>query len=238
MPKRSRRYEELREKLDPSKTYEIEEAIKILKEMATVKFDETVEIAVRLGIDPKQSDQQVRGPVSLPHGTGKEVRVLVFAQGDKAKEAQDAGADYVGTDELAEKIQNGWFGFDAAVATPDLMRIVGKLGKLLGPRGLMPNAKVGTVTFDVGQTVKEIKAGRLEVRNDKFGNIHLPLGKTSFPDNHLVDNLFSVLETLMKMKPAAARGRYIKGITLTTTMGVGLKLDPNQTISRMDKRAA
>ncbi len=238
MPKRSRRYEELKEKLDPGKVYELDEALKVMKEMANVKFDETVEVAVRLGIDPKQSDQQVRGPVSLPHGTGKEVRVLVFAQGDKAKEAQDAGADYVGTDELSEKIQKGWFEFDAAVATPDLMRVVGKLGKLLGPRGLMPNAKVGTVTFDIGQTVKEIKAGRLEVRNDKFGNIHLPLGKASFPLEHLTDNLFSVLETLVKMKPAPARGRYIKGITLTTTMGIGLKLDPNQTLSRMDKRAA
>ncbi|HSV31097.1 MAG TPA: 50S ribosomal protein L1 [Atribacteraceae bacterium] len=238
MPRQSRRFEELTKKIEAGKSYEPDVALKLLKEISTVKFDETVELAVRLGIDPKQSDQQVRGPVSLPHGTGRKVRVLVFAQGDKAREAQEAGADYVGLDDLAERIQKGWFDFDSAVATPDMMRLVGKLGKLLGPRGLMPNAKVGTVTFDVGQTVKEIKTGRVEIRNDKYGNIHIPIGRVSFTVEQLADNFFSVLETVVRMKPSTAKGRYIRGIALSTTMGPGLRVEPNVALNRMEERVA
>jgi len=238
MPTKSRRFEELKNKLEPGKIYTVDEAFQMVKELANAKFDETIEVAVKLGIDPKQSDQQIRGTVSLPHGIGKQVRVLVFALGEKASEAQAAGADYVGGEDLVEKIQSGWFDFESAIATPDMMRVVGRLGKILGPKGLMPNAKVGTVTFDLAQAVKEIKAGRLEIRNDRYGNIHLPIGKASFDISKLQDNFFALLETIVRMKPSAAKGRYVRNIAIASTMSPGLKLDVNNTLARMEKRVA
>jgi large subunit ribosomal protein L1 len=238
MPERSKRYLALKEKIEAGKLYLPEEAIKLLKEMGNTRFDETVEAVFNLGIDPKQSDQQIRGTVSLPHGIGKQVRVLVFAQGEKAKEAQEAGADYVGGEELIAKIQEGWVDFDAAVATPDMMRVVGRLGKILGPRGLMPNAKTGTVTFDIAQTVKEIKAGRIEIRNDRYGNIHLPLGKVSFSEEQLLHNFYAALDTVVRMKPSAAKGRYIKKLVLSTTMSPGIPIDVSGALARMEKRVA
>ncbi|HAX97391.1 MAG TPA: 50S ribosomal protein L1 [Candidatus Atribacteria bacterium] len=238
MPTKSRRFEELKNKLEPGKIYTVDEAFQMVKELANAKFDETIEVAVKLGIDPKQSDQQIRGTVSLPHGIGKQVRVLVFALGEKASEAQAAGADYVGGEDLIEKIQSGWFDFESAIATPDMMRVVGRLGKILGPKGLMPNAKVGTVTFDIAQAVKEIKAGRLEIRNDRYGNIHLPIGKASFDIGKLQDNFFALLETIVRMKPSAAKGRYVRNIAIASTMSPGLKLDVNNTLARMEKRVA
>ena len=238
MPTKSRRFEELKNKLEPGKIYTVDEAFQMVKELANAKFDETIEVAVKLGIDPKQSDQQIRGTVSLPHGIGKQVRILVFALGEKASEAQAAGADYVGGEDLVEKIQSGWFDFESAIATPDMMRVVGRLGKILGPKGLMPNAKVGTVTFDLAQAVKEIKAGRLEIRNDRYGNIHLPIGKASFDISKLQDNFFALLETIVRMKPSAAKGRYVRNIAISSTMSPGLKLDVNNTLARMEKRVA
>lgn len=238
MAERSKRYLALKSKVEPGKLYEPEAAVRLLKEMASTRFDETVEMVLNLGIDPRQSDQQVRGTVVLPHGTGKKVRVLVFAQGEKAREAQEAGADYVGGEELVEKIQKGWFEFDAAVATPDMMRIVSRLGKILGPRGLMPNAKTGTVTFDVAQAVKEIKSGRVEIRNDKFGNVHLAIGKASFTENQILDNFYAALDAVVRLKPPAAKGRYIKKIVLSLTMSPGVPVDVNTALVRMEKRAA
>ncbi|NLB88798.1 MAG: 50S ribosomal protein L1, partial [Syntrophomonadaceae bacterium] len=195
-------------------------------EIATAKFDETVEVHVKLGVDPRHADQQVRGTVSLPHGTGKTRRVLVFAKGDKAKEAEAAGADYVGAEDLAEKIQGGWFDFEVAVATPDMMGVVGKLGKILGPRGLMPNPKAGTVTFDIERTIAELKAGRIEYRTDKNANVHVPIGKVSFENDKLQENLATFAEALIKAKPAAAKGQYIRSATICSTMGPGIKLNP------------
>ncbi len=238
MAERSKRYLALKGRVEPGKLYEPEAAVRLLKEMASTRFDETVEVAFNLSIDPKQADQQVRGTVVLPHGTGKKVRVLVFAQGEKAKEAQEAGADYVGGEELVEKIQKGWLDFDAAVATPDMMRIVGRLGKILGPRGLMPNAKTGTVTFDIAQAVREIKSGRIEIRNDKFGNVHLPVGKVSFTEEQILDNFYAVLDAVLRLKPSAARGRYIKKIVLSLTMSPGVPVDVNAALVQMEKRAA
>ncbi|MGQ9472988.1 MAG: 50S ribosomal protein L1 [Candidatus Caldatribacteriaceae bacterium] len=238
MPVRSKRYLALKEKIEVGKLYLPEEAAKLLKEIGNSRFDETVEMVFNLGIDPKQADQQIRGTVSLPHGTGKQMRVLVFAQGEKAKEAQEAGADYVGGEELVAKIQDGWVDFDAAVATPDMMRVVGRLGKILGPRGLMPNAKTGTVTFDIAQTVKEIKAGRIEIRNDRYGNVHLPLGKVSFSEEQLLDNFYAALDTIVRMKPSAAKGRYIKKLVVSTTMSPGVPIDVNGALARMEKRVA
>lgn len=238
MAERSKRYLALKGRVEPGKLYEPEAAVRLLKEMASTRFDETVEVAFNLSIDPKQADQQVRGTVVLPHGTGKKVRVLVFAQGEKAKEAQEAGADYVGGEELVEKIQKGWFDFDAAVATPDMMRIVGRLGKILGPRGLMPNAKTGTVTFDIAQAVWEIKSGRIEIRNDKLGNVHLPVGKVSFTEEQILDNFYAVLDAVLRLKPSAARGRYIKKIVLSLTMSPGVPVDVNAALVQMEKRVA
>lgn len=238
MAERSKRYLALKEKLEPGKLYDPETAVRLLKEMASARFDETVEMVLNLGIDPRQSDQQVRGTVVLPHGTGKKVRVLVFAQGEKAREAQEAGADYVGGEELVERIQKGWFEFDAAVATPDMMRIVSRLGKILGPRGLMPNAKTGTVTFDIAQTVREIKSGRVEIRNDKFGNVHLAIGKASFAENQILDNFYAALDAVVRLKPPAAKGRYIRKIVLSLTMSPGVPVDVNTALLRMEKRAA
>jgi large subunit ribosomal protein L1 len=225
MTKRSKRFRELLEKVDQERIYTPIEAIRLVKELASAKFDETVEVAMKLGVDPRKADQMVRGTVSLPNGTGKEVRVLVFAQGDKAREAEEAGADEVGGPELAEKVQGGWFEFDAAIATPDMMGTVGRLGKLLGPRGLMPNPKLGTVTFDVGKAVKDIKTGRIEYRVDRQANMHLPLGKASFDENLLVENYAAVLEEIIRAKPASAKGKYIKSITMASSMGPGVKVD-------------
>ncbi|OCL27849.1 50S ribosomal protein L1 [Orenia metallireducens] len=228
----SKRYKDAYAKVDRDKLYEIEEALKLAKETATAKFDETIEVSVKLGINTTKNDQQIRGAVVLPKGTGKDVRVIVFAQGEKVKEAEAAGADVVGGEELAEKIKDGWFDFDVVVATPDMMSVVGKLGPILGPKGLMPNPKVGTVTFDLEQAVKEIKAGKVEYRADKGGNIHLPLGKASFSLDDLNENFRTVMETIVKARPAAAKGRYLLNIAVSATMGPGVKIDP-QAIIRM-----
>ena len=211
--------------------YELEEAIALAKEASFAKFDETLEIALRLGVDPKHADQMVRGTVVLPHGTGKTVRILVFAGGEKVKEAEEAGADFVGGEEMADKVQEGWMDFDAVVATPDMMRAVGRLGRILGPRGLMPNPKVGTVTFDVTKAVQDIKAGKVEFRVDKTGIVHAPLGKLSFEDEKLVDNAKSLISAVVKAKPAAAKGKYLKSANLSSTMGPGIRLDETSLIA-------
>ncbi|MEW6117871.1 MAG: 50S ribosomal protein L1 [Nitrospirota bacterium] len=212
-------------KIDLTKEYALEEAIALLKESTFTKFDETVDMAINLGVDAKKSDQMVRGTVVLPYGTGKPVRVLVFAKGEKEKEAREAGADYVGAEDMVEKIQQGWLEFDRAVATPDLMGLVGKLGKVLGPRGLMPNPKLGTVTFDIAKAVKEIKAGKVEYKVEKAGIVHVPVGKISFDKEKLVENTMAILKSVSRAKPAASKGRYIKKITMSSTMGPGIKID-------------
>ncbi len=215
--------------VDRAKQYGIENAIGLAKKTARTKFDETVDLAVRLGVDPKQADQMVRGTVVLPHGTGKKVRILVFAKGEKDKEARDAGADYVGAEDLADKIQKeGWTDFDTVVATPDIMGLVGRLGKVLGPRGLMPNPKTGTVTFDVARAIKEIRAGKVEYRVEKAGIVHVPVGKSSFDENKLIDNAKAVLESILKAKPASSKGKYLRSVTVSTTMGPGVRIDPAQ----------
>jgi large subunit ribosomal protein L1 len=212
--------------VDRTKRYGLAEAVGLAKKTARTKFDETVDLAVNLGVDPKQADQMVRGTVVLPHGTGKKVKILVFAKGEKEKEARDAGADYVGSEDLAEKIQKeGWTDFDTVVATPDIMGLVGKLGKVLGPRGLMPNPKTGTVTFDVARAIKEIRAGKVEYRVEKAGIVHVPVGKASFDENKLTDNAKAVLESILKAKPASSKGRYLKNVTISTTMGPGIRMD-------------
>jgi len=211
--------------VDRDVLYEPAEAFALLKKIAPAKFDETVEVAVRLGVDPRHADQQVRGAVVLPHGTGKTRTVLVFAKGDKVKEAEEAGADFVGAEDMVAKIQQeGWLGFEVAIATPDMMSTVGKLGRILGPRGLMPNPKTGTVTFDVARAVKEVKAGKIEYRVDKAGIIHAPIGKVSFSIEKLVENLETLIETLVRVKPAAAKGQYFKGISVSSTMGPGIRV--------------
>ncbi|AIE58630.1 50S ribosomal protein L1 [Bacillus methanolicus] len=227
MAKKGKKYLEAAKLVDRSKAYPIEEAIDLVKKTSIVKFDATVEVAFRLGVDPKKADQQIRGAVVLPNGTGKTQRVLVFAKGEKAKEAEAAGADYVGDSEYINKINQGWFEFDVIVATPDMMGEVGKLGRVLGPKGLMPNPKTGTVTFDVDRAVKEIKAGKVEYRVDKAGNIHVPIGKTSFETEKLVENFNTIFDTMLKVKPAAAKGTYMKNVTVTSTMGPGIKVDPS-----------
>jgi large subunit ribosomal protein L1 len=206
---------------------ELGKAIEVAKASATAKFDETMDLAVRLGVDPKHADQMVRGTVVLPHGTGKKVRVLVFAKGDKEKEAQEAGADYVGAEDLVEKIQGGWLDFDRAIATPDIMGQVGRLGKVLGPRGLMPNPKTGTVTFEVGKAVREFKGGKIEFRVEKAGIIHVPFGKASFTPQQLTENALAVLEALLRAKPASSKGRYVKDVSISSTMGPGVRVDAN-----------
>jgi large subunit ribosomal protein L1 len=216
------------EKVDRNQRYLLEEGLRLAKETARAKFDETVELAVRLGVDPRQADQNVRGTVTLPHGMGKTVRVLAFAKGEKEKEAQEAGADFVGGDDLIKKITDGWFDFDKAVATPDMMGAVGRIGKILGPRGLMPNPKTGTVTPDIGKAVKEIKAGKLEFRVDKAGIVHAPVGKASFNSEQLIDNARAVLTSILRAKPASAKGNYLRGVTISTTMGPGVKIDLSQ----------
>ncbi len=214
------------EKVDRSKLHTLEEAIKTAKEVAWTKFDESVDLAVRLGVDPRHSDQMVRGAVVLPHGIGKSVKVVVFAKGEKEREARDAGADFVGAEDLAEKINSGWLDFDFAVATPDIMALVGKLGKILGPRGLMPNPKLGTVTFEVGKAIRDIKLGKVEYRVDKTAIVHVPVGKVSFDSRKLFENAMSVMESIVKSKPATSKGRYLKSITVSSTMGPGIKVDP------------
>jgi large subunit ribosomal protein L1 len=217
---------EAEKKLDTGKEHSLEEAVSGLKGATFVKFDETVDIAVNLSVDPRKSDQMVRGSVVLPHGTGRKVRVLVFAKGEKEKEARDAGADYVGADDMVEKIQKeGWLDFDKAVATPDLMGMVGKLGKILGPRGLMPNPKTGTVTFDLTRAVKEIKAGKVDYKVEKAGIVHMPVGKASFPLQQLIENVRAAMDSILKAKPQTSKGRYVKKITVSTTMGLGLRVD-------------
>ncbi len=225
--KRSKRYNNAATQIDRVVEYTLEDAVKLLKQSATAKFDETVEIAMRLGVDPRHADQMVRGTVTLPHGTGKDVRVLVFAQGDKVKEALDAGADYAGLQEYVEQINKGWLDFDVAVATPDVMRDVGKLGRILGARGLMPNPKSGTVTMDVAAAVKEIKAGKIDFRVDKTGIIHTGIGKVSFDEQKIMENVKTFINTVVKLKPASAKGTYLKSISLSSTMGPGIFLDTN-----------
>jgi large subunit ribosomal protein L1 len=223
--KKGKQYTAALEKLDVSKLYPLAEAVDTLKEAAYAKFDESVEFVVRLNVDPKKADQQVRGTVVLPHGTGRTVRILVLTQGEKEREAQEAGADYVGSEEYINKIRDGWAEFDIAIATPDIMSEVGKLGKILGPRGLMPNPKSGTVTFDVAKAVKDAKAGKVEFRVDKAGNIHVAIGKVSFPAEQILENAKTLLGELLRAKPAAAKGQYIKSMTLSSTMGPGIKID-------------
>ncbi len=224
--KRGKGYKEQVKKYNKDQAYDPAEALKIVKEIASAKFDETIEVHIKLGVDPRHADQQVRGTVSLPHGTGKTVKVLVFAKGEKAKEAEAAGADFVGAEELAEKIQGGWFDFDVAVATPDMMSVVGRLGKILGPRGLMPNPKAGTVTFDIERTINELKAGRIEYRVDKTSIIHAPIGRVSFENDKLLDNLNVFAEALIKAKPSAAKGQYMRSASVCSTMGPGVKINP------------
>ena len=222
MAKRSKKYQDAEKLLERGKLYAVDEAIELVKKTAPAKFDETIELHVRLGVDPKYADQQVRGAVVLPNGTGKLKRVLAFAKGEKAQEATAAGADYVGAEDLADKIKGGWLDFDVAVATPDMMGVVGRLGKILGPRGLMPNPKLGTVTPDITKAINEQKAGKVEYRTDKAGNIHCPIGKKSFDDGKLKENYQTLIDTLIKAKPAAAKGQYMKAITLSSTMGPGV----------------
>jgi large subunit ribosomal protein L1 len=226
MAKHGKRYRSALSSIDRNKRYPLDEAIRLAASTAKAKFDETVELAVRLGVDPRQADQNVRGTVVLPHGTGRSVRVLVFAKGEKEREARDAGADYIGGEDLVKKIQEGWLDFDKTIATPDMMGLVGRIGKILGPRGLMPNPKVGTVTFDVGKAVGEVKAGKVEYRVEKAGIVHVPIGKASFGSEKLVDNARALLNSLIKAKPAAAKGNYLLSVSVASTMGPGVKIDP------------
>ncbi len=225
MSKRGKKYSESRKRIDSEDVDSFNAAVKMTLESSFAKFDETVDLAVRLGVDPRHADQMVRGSVVLPHGTGKDVKVVVFAKGEKEKEATDAGADFVGNDDLIEKIKGGWFGFDKAVATPDMMGSVGKIGKLLGPRGLMPNAKSGTVTFDLTRAIQDLKAGKIDFRVEKAGIVHVPMGKVSFGVDKIVQNMAAFFDTIMRLKPASSKGTYLKGIAISTTMGPGLKID-------------
>jgi large subunit ribosomal protein L1 len=229
----SKKQKEARAKVDRTITYPLQNAIEVVKSASYCKFDETVDVAVRLGVDPRHADQMVRGAVVLPNGLGKDVRVLVFAKGEKEKEAREAGADYVGAEDLVAKIQEGWFDFDMAIATPDMMGVVGKIGKLLGPRGLMPNPKVGTVTFDIERSVKECKSGKVEYRVEKAGIVHAPVGKLSFDTDKLKENILALVEALMKAKPSAAKGTYLKKISLSSTMGPGIALDISDVASQL-----
>ena len=225
--KKGKRYVESAKLVDRTNLYDVEEAVSIIKKTANAKFDETIEAHIKLGVDGRHADQQVRGAVVLPHGTGKKVRVLVFAKGDKVEEAQAAGADFVGGQELVPKIQNeGWLDFDVVVATPDMMGVVGRLGRVLGPKGLMPNPKAGTVTMDVTKAVNDIKAGNIEYRLDKTNIIHVPVGKASFTEEQLADNFHTLMGAIVKAKPAAAKGQYLRSVTITSTMGPGIKLNP------------
>ena len=233
--KRSKAYRKADELINPEHLYTPVEAVDLARKTSTTKFDPTVEVALRLGVDPRKADQMVRGTVNLPHGTGKTARVLVFAAGERAAQAEAAGADYVGSDDLIERIQGGFLDFDAVVATPDMMGKVGRLGRVLGPRGLMPNPKTGTVTVDVAKAVNEIKGGKIEFRVDRHGNLHFIIGKASFNDRALVENYAAALEEVIRLKPAAAKGRYLRKITLTTTMGPGVPVDPSITRGLTDE---
>lgn len=225
MPKRGKKYIESINKINTQEKLNFAEGVQKALDASYAKFDETVDVAVRLGVDPRHADQMVRGTVVLPNGLGKEVRVLVFAKGEKEKEALDAGADFVGNDELIDKIKEGWFEFDKAVATPDMMGPVGKIGRILGPRGLMPNAKTGTVTFDVGKAVQELKAGKIDFRVEKAGIVHVPMGKVSFGVDKLLQNISAFFETILRLKPSSSKGTYLKSIAISTTMGPGIKID-------------
>ncbi|TPG13328.1 50S ribosomal protein L1 [Pedococcus bigeumensis] len=227
--KRSKAYREAADKIDVAKSYAPLEAVRLAKASAKAKYDETVEVAMRLGVDPRKADQMVRGTVNLPHGTGKTARVLVFANGDKAEAAREAGADFVGSDELLEKVAGGWLDFDSVVATPDMMGKVGRLGKVLGPRGLMPNPKTGTVTMDTAKAVTDIKGGKIEFRVDKHANLHFIIGKASFPETSLVENYATALDEILRLKPSSSKGRYIEKATLSTSMGPGIPLDHTRT---------
>ncbi|HLC40622.1 MAG TPA: 50S ribosomal protein L1 [Methylomirabilota bacterium] len=231
-----KRYGAALAEIDQEREYPLEEAITLLKKGKPAKFDETVEMAIRLGVDPKHAEQMVRGAVVLPHGIGKSIRVLVFAKGEKEREAREAGADYVGAEELMEKIQGGWMEFDSAISTPDLMGQVGRLGKVLGPRGLMPNPKIGTVTFDVGRAVREAKAGKVEFRVEKAGNVQVPIGKRSFSENQLVENAMALIEAIMRAKPASSKGQYLRHLTISSTMGPGVDVDV-QRIANLFKKS-
>jgi large subunit ribosomal protein L1 len=235
MPTMTKREKAASAAYDREKEYPVEEALGVLNQLPKAKFDETVDLSMRLGVDPKHADQMVRGAIVLPHGIGKAVRVAVFAKGEKEREAREAGADVVGAEDLVERIQGGWLDFDSAVATPDLMGQVGRLGKVLGPRGLMPNPKLGTVTFDVGRAVREVKAGKVEFRVDKAGNVHVPIGKRSFTPEHLVNNALALLEAVVRAKPSASKGTYLRSITLSSTMSPGIKVDA-QRIAAQFKR--
>jgi large subunit ribosomal protein L1 len=229
MPKRGKKYQDSIKSFDKLKLHDLNEAVDVVLSTAKANFDETIELHVKLGVDPRHADQQVRGAVVLPHGTGKTVRVLVFAKGDKAKEALEAGAEYVGESELADKIQKeNWFDFDVVIATPDMMGVVGKLGRVLGPKGIMPNPKSGTVTFDIAKAIEEIKAGKVEYRLDKTAIIHVPVGKKSFGTEKLVDNISAITDAIVKAKPSSAKGNYLRSVTLTSTMGPGIKLNTSK----------
>jgi large subunit ribosomal protein L1 len=228
-----KKYSEFRKKVDSRTAYDLDEAVKLLKENAYAKFDETVELAVRLGVDPKKADQMIRGTVVLPHGTGKKVRVLVFTKGEKVTEAEEAGADYVGLEEYVDKVQGGWFDFDVVVASPDVMGMVGKLGKVLGPRGLMPNPKSGTVTMDVGKAISDIKKGKISYRVDKVGNVHVGIGKVSFSESQIKENLLAFMDAIVRARPAAAKGQYLRNVSVSSTMGVGIKLNPSGLVAEL-----
>jgi len=228
LKKRGKNYQEAAKLVDRNKTYNIEEAVALLKQATKAKFDETVEVAFRLGVNPKHADQNIRGAVVLPHGTGKTQRVLVFAKGEKAKEAEAAGADFIADEDIIAKINEGWFDFDVIVATPDMMAEVGKLGRVLGPKGLMPNPKTGTVTFEVEKAVNEIKAGKIEYRVDKAANLHAPIGRISFEESQLVENFEALVDTIVKAKPQSSKGTYIRNLVVTSTMGPGIKIDATQ----------
>jgi large subunit ribosomal protein L1 len=228
---KSKRYAETLEKYDREKLYEPKKAFGLVKELATANFDETIELSAKLGVDPKHADQNIRGTVVLPEGTGQEVTLVVFAKGEKAKEAEEAGADFVGGEELAEKIEGGWLDFDLAIATPDMMSVVGRLGRVLGPKGLMPNPKAGTVTFELEKAVAEFKAGKLEYRVDKTGIVHLPIGKASFTEEELLNNYHKIMDTLAKERPAASKGKFFRTLAISPTMGPGVKVDPTATMA-------
>lgn len=235
MATKSKRIAEALQKFNREELYGPRDALEKVKATASAKFDETVELVVRLGVNPRHADQQIRGAVTLPHGTGKEVRVLVFAKGEKAKEAEEAGADFVGDADLADKIQSGWLDFDVAVATPDMMGVVGKLGRILGPKGMMPNPKTGTVTMEAGKAVAEIKAGKIEYRAERAGIVHVPIGKASFSAEQLLGNFRMIMETLVKARPAAAKGQYIRSVTVSSTMGPGIKISPQQAVAAKEE---
>jgi large subunit ribosomal protein L1 len=226
MPKRGKKYLQSKEQIQNEQLFPLKDAVNTLKETAYVKFDETVDVAIRLGVDPRKADQMVRGSVLLPNGLGKKVKILVFAKGEKEKEAREAGADYVGAEDFIEKISGGWVEFDKVVATPDLMGMVSKIGKILGPRGLMPNPKVGTVTFNLRETIEELQKGKVEFRTDKGGIVHVPVGKVSFDPQKIYENILAVIETVIKLKPSSSKGVYLRNIVLSSTMGLGIKVDP------------